>query len=148
MGSSAIAGYKSFIQVSSDSGVTYADVAEQRSCTLDQSHDTADVTNKTTSPGASGMLVKERVVTATDWRATVECNYTGDATTQAAMITAANAGTALTFRFVRQKTAGQPTAVGSGVITYSINYPLDQAATIRFAIEAASGTILTAGTYS
>jgi len=63
MPSSAVAGFKGYIQVSTDSGSTWSAISEQKAGTLRVSQDKVETTNKGTSVSGS-MVQKERLVVA------------------------------------------------------------------------------------
>lgn len=145
MGSQAQAGFKSFVQVSQDGGVTYGDVSEQKAASYRFTLDKIEVTNKTTSVNSRGLLTKERLVVAGDASGTIDINLV-DSADQQAIRTASFAGTALYFRFIRVKQAGKPFVFGKFIVEESINLPMTDAATAQYTLTLAGD--LDWGTYA
>ncbi len=142
MPSSAVAGFKSFVKVSSDGGSTWSNVSEQMAATLRILQDKVDITNKTTSISGD-MLYKERLVVSIDWSGTVNGNLTNDVI-QTALQTACLSGTPLQFRFMRTVGSGQPMLSGSALVEMEQSLPLTDAAKVNYTL---TGTgALTAGT--
>ncbi|HAM40003.1 MAG TPA: hypothetical protein DCP69_01355 [Candidatus Omnitrophica bacterium] len=145
MPSSAVAGFKGYIQVSTDSGSTWSAISEQKAGTLRVSQDKVETTNKGTSVSGS-MVQKERLVVAVDWSATIQGNLVSD-TVQNNLETAALAGTSTyVFRFMRYVGAGNRYLQGTALVEFEEGYPMTDAASYNFTLTASGA--LTPGTQS
>lgn len=141
MASIAKSGYRGLVQVSFNSGATWASITEQKDATLNFNKEQVQSTNKTSS--GTLPIYNEYITTAIDWSMTVNCNWIDDGI-HADLQTMAYADTTATFRFFAMDGAGNDCWQGLGAISrLTVTAPLKDVSNITYEISARGALSLT-----